>query len=727
MTTAKQPVSQQASFKVEGMDCLSCVQTVEAAVNRMPGITALNLNFTAEKMRVTFDPAQTRLEDFARVIQPLGYTVRWLEEKTAGQPLEPETAHNHEAHHDHSEEFAAGTPWWQTRSGRPVLVSGGLLVAAWLFGQLEPNLGTWGYILATTLGGWTFARKAYQGASVGNPWTINTLMSVAALGAILIGQAAEAATVVFLFAVGELLEGVAAGRARAGIRALTALAPKTAFVLHGDHEHEVAADSLEIGQTVRVKPGGRVPADGIILSGSSALDDSPITGESVPVNKSIGDTVYAGSINADGLITVRVDRAASDNTVARIIRMVEEAENSQAPTARFIDRFSRVYTPGVMLVAALVIVIPPLLLGGAWHEWIYKGLSLLLIGCPCALLISVPAAVTSGISSGARRGILIKGGATLEAMGTVKTIAFDKTGTLTAGKPSVTDTIPLSGDEASLLRLAGAVETASSHPLAGAIVAKAKALKLELPAVEEAGALQGKAATARIGGLEYAVGSPKYAAGLEPLSAETQTQIATLERAGKTVVVLLAGSEAVGLIALRDEPRADARAAIAGLKTLGVSSLMLTGDNARTGNAIAAELGLEVKAELMPEDKLALIGALKIQGKVGMIGDGINDAPALAAADIGIAMGGGTDVALETADAALLRNRVGDVVDLVRLSRATMGNITQNIVIALGLKVIFLVTTLLGITSLWMAILADTGATVLVTANALRLLRYRFR
>lgn len=408
---------------------------------------------------------------------------------------------------------------------------------------------------------------------------------------------------------------------------------------------------------------------------------------------------------------------------------MEEAESSKAPTARFIDRFSRIYTPLVMLVSALVILVPPLLLGGAWQEWIYKGLSLLLIGCPCALLISVPAAITSGLSSGARRGLLIKGGAALETLGSVKTVAFDKTGTLTVGKPRVTQIVAFAGAELEILRLAASVEASSSHPLAQAILEKAKSEKLELAQVEGAQAVQGKAAIATLGGRILAVGSPRYALELGTLTDEVKTQTAALEEQGQTVVVLLENGNAKGLIALRDEARADAPEAILALKKLGLDSVMLTGDNARTGNAIGKILGLEVEAELLPQDKLERIRNLQKGGKVAMIGDGINDAPALAQSDVGLAMGGGTDVALETADGALLRvgatGGVMGVVEAVQLSRATMSNIRQNIVIALGLKLLFLVTTLTGATGLWMAILADTGATVLVTVNALRLLGWR--
>ena len=525
--------------------------------------------------------------------------------------------------------------------------------------------------------------------------------------------------------VGELLEGVAAGRARAGIQALAALAPKTALLLDGAQPREVPADALQVGQTVQVNPGARVPADGTILTGTSSLDDSPVTGESVPVVKGPGDAVYAGSINTDGTLQLRVDKAAADNTIARIIHMVEEAEGSKAPTARFIDRFSRYYTPVVVLVSALVALVPPLFFGGLWHDWLYKGISLLLIGCPCALVLSVPASITSAISAGTRRGLLIKGGGALETIGSVRTIAFDKTGTLTAGRPRVTDIVGDQVGRAEVLRLAAAVESGSSHPLAKAITAAAQQEGVTIPAAQGAQALPGKGASATVEGRALSVSSPRHAAELAPLSPALLSTITAFEEQGRTAVVLLEGATPLGVLAIRDEPRPDARAALARLKDLGIQTVMLTGDNTRTGQAIGRDLGLDVQAELLPEDKLRLIASYKAQGGVAMVGDGINDAPALAQSDVGIAMGGGTDVALETADAALLRERVSGVADLVALSRATMGNIKVNIAFALGLKAIFLVTTLLGYTNLWMAILADTGATALVTANALRLLRWK--
>jgi Cd2+/Zn2+-exporting ATPase len=408
------------------------------------------------------------------------------------------------------------------------------------------------------------------------------------------------------------------------------------------------------------------------------------------------------------------------------VRLVEEAQESKAPTERFIDRFSRYYTPGVLVVGALVAILPPLLFGGGWNEWIYKGLAILLIGCPCALVISTPAAVAAGLSAGARRGMLMKGGAVLEGFGGITAVAFDKTGTLTEGRPVVTDVVAYGRTEREVLSAAAALEQGSSHPLAIAILGKAKADKAPIPPAFGAKAVPGKGVEGNVGGVALFLASATAAAKRASLSPEQGSLIEDLNGQGKTVSVLLAGDAVTGLIAMRDEPREDAKAGLGALKNLGIRTVMLTGDNRKTAEAIAAGLGIEARAELLPQDKQRIVGEMRKEGhKVAKVGDGINDAPALAAADIGIAMGGGADVALETADAAILHGRVEDVSRMVRLSRAVMANIKQNIAVALGLKAVFLVTTVIGVTGLWPAILADTGATVLVTANAMRLLRWK--
>ncbi|WP_424135525.1 heavy metal translocating P-type ATPase [Roseomonas chloroacetimidivorans] len=570
------------------------------------------------------------------------------------------------------------------------------------------------------------ARRAFVAARFGTPFSIEMLMVIAALGATIIGATEEAAMVVLLFLVGELLEGVAATRARASIQALTTLLPATALLERDGRTEPVPAGSLAVGNTILVRPGDRIAADGEILDGESAIDEAPVTGESTPKHKGVGERVFAGTVNGDGVLRLRVTAAAEDNTIARVVRLVEEAQESKAPTERFIDRFSRYYTPAVLAVGALVAVAPPLFLGGGWAEWVYKGLAILLIGCPCALVISTPAAIAAGLSAGARRGLLMKGGAVLEALGRIDAIALDKTGTLTEGRPRVTDLIPAEGDASALLARAAALEAGSSHPLALAILARAEADRIAVPPVSGAAALGGKGVVGRVNGESLFLASPVAASMRATIPPDWQARIAALNEEGKSVSVLLADDRLAGLIAMRDEPRTDARAGLDALKRAGVRPVMLTGDNRRTAEAIGAALGLPVRAELLPEDKQRIVREMQGQGRrVAKVGDGINDAPALAAADIGIAMGGGTDVALETANAAVLHGRMLDLSRMVELSRRTMANIHQNIAIALGLKAVFLVTTILGVTGLWPAILADTGATVLVTANAMRLLAVR--
>ena len=441
--------------------------------------------------------------------------------------------------------------------------------------------------------------------------------------------------------------------------------------------------------------------------------------------KAEGATVLAGSVNAAGTLEVRVSKAASDNTIARIIRLVEEAQEAKAPTARFIERFSAVYTPAAVVVAALVAVGPPLLFGMEWTTWIYRALALLLVACPCALVLSTPAAIASGFAVGARRGLLVKGGGALEAAGTVRTVAWDKTGTLTEGCPRVTDILVLDGSERTLLGLAASVESGSSHPLGRAILQRAASDGIPLRQAKDSLAVPGRAVEATVTGKRIGVGSPGWASRVMPIPPDAQQRLSAWESEGKTVVAVTVDGAVAGLVAVRDEPRADAAAGIRMLRDMGVTSVMLTGDNPRTARAIAAGLGMEVRAGLLPGDKLREVAALKAKGPAAMVGDGINDAPALATATVGIAMGGGTDVALETADAAILNGRVADVAALVGLSRATMANIRQNVAVALGLKAVFMVTTLAGVTGLWPAVLADTGATVLVTLNALRVLGWR--
>ncbi len=718
--------AEKLKFRVGGMDCAACVTKIENAVGRLPGVAEVGVSLAAGTMTVRTD-APLAKGAIEREVKALGYSI--------GSSAAPKVAkhdhdHDHEDGHDYGDDHGAPIdgPWWRTRKAILTFLCGGALLAAYLVGRVLPDIGHWAFLVAMLVGLVPVAQRALAAAVRGTPFSIETLMTIAAMGAVFIGATEEAATVVLLFLVGELLEGVAAGRARASIKGLANLVPKLALVEQDGGTVEVPAEQVSVGSIIMVRPGDRVAADGVIVEGQSSLDEAPVTGESVPRSKGVGDEVFAGTINSEAVLRVRVTAAAADNTIARVVRLVEEAQESKAPTERFIDRFSRWYTPGVLVAGALVTIVPPLLFGQAWDEWIYKGLAILLIGCPCALVISTPAAIAAGLSAGAKRGLLMKGGAVLEGLREIDTVALDKTGTLTVGKPVVTDVIGLGRSESEVLSLAGALETGSSHPLALAILDRAKADRVPLPPAAGAKAVAGKGVTGSVGGLELFLASPGAADAVAPIDAALRDRIGALNDEGKTVSVLLAGGEIAGLLAIRDEPRADAANALARLKADGITTVMLTGDIGRTAAAIGSGLGIEVRAELLPEDKQRIVRELQSAGrKVAKVGDGINDAPALAAADIGIAMGGGTDVALETADAAILHGRVGDIANMIALSKATMGNIWQNITVALGLKAVFLVTTIIGITGLWPAILADTGATVLVTLNAMRLLGWKGR
>jgi len=727
----------QAKYRVGGMDCASCASKIDTAVRRLPGVEDVAVSVTAGTMTVSHD-GSSDLGAIEKRVTGLGYSVvpMPLGKQSAPAPS-PHAHHDHDHaghdhfHHDHAEieglhghdHTPMDGPWWKSRKGQLTILSGIAFAVAYAAGHLLPQISAYAFTVAMLIGLIPIARRAVMAALAGTPFSIEMLMTIAAVGAVIINAAEEAAAVVFLFLVGELLEGVAAGRARASIQSLTTLVPKSALLEENGATREVPAEALAVGSIILVRPGDRISADGIIVSGESAIDESPVTGESVPVRKGPDETVFAGTVNGDTALRIRVTAAAADNTIARVVKLVEEAQESKAPTERFIDRFSRYYTPGVVAVAALVAILPPLVAGGAWGEWVYKGLAILLIGCPCALVISTPAAIAASLSSGARRGLLLKGGAVLEGLGKITAVALDKTGTLTEGKPKVTDILAFgSFTEAQVLSRAAVLERSSSHPLALAILNRAAADKVPVPPAFEVAAIPGKGMTGRVGGEQLDLFSP--AAVREQLSPEQDSAIQALNDQGKTVSILLVNGGIAGVIAMRDEPRDDAAAGLKALTARGVKVVMLTGDNARTAKAIGEQLGIEVRAELMPEDKQRIVGELKREGfTVAKVGDGINDAPALAAADIGIAMGGGTDVALETADAAILHGRVGDVAAMIALSQRTMRNIFQNITIALGLKAVFLVTTIIGITGLWPAILADTGATVLVTINALRLLR----
>ncbi|MDE9541018.1 zinc/cadmium/mercury/lead-transporting ATPase [Xenorhabdus bovienii] len=692
--------NQRFNWIIHGMDCPSCAGKIENAVKKLPEAKQVKVLFTTEKLVVDADSDIRAAVEQA--VKQAGFEIKQTDSTTKLPP-----AANH----------------WKTFS--PILILIALMVISWGITKINPPAGQIAFIVTTLIGLYPVATKAIKLIRSGTPFAIETLMSVAAIGALFIDATAEAAMVILLFKVGEVLESYAAGRARRGVSALMALVPEQALLVTGGEKKTVPAADLRPGDIIEIAPGARLPTDAELLSPFASFDESALTGESIPVERQQGEKVAAGCLSVDSAVQMRVISEPGHNAIDRILQLIEEAEERRAPIERFIDRFSRIYTPLIILFSVLVVVIPPLLLAEPWETWIYRGLTLLLIGCPCALVISTPAAITSALAAATRRGALIKGGAALEQLGSVTTIALDKTGTLTEGKPRVTEIEPVESISVeTLLALAGAVESGSHHPLAKAILNAAENKGVTVVEAEHRKALAGIGVEGRLSGQKILVAAP----GRLPentLSTAWKQRVTELESSGKTAVAVVQGEQFVGLIAMQDTLRQDAIDAIRALKKQGINAVMLTGDNPRAAAAIADQLGIDYRAGLLPEDKVKAVTELNEKHHTMMVGDGINDAPAMKAASIGVAMGSGTDVALETADAALTHNRLTGLPEMITLSRTTHYNIRQNITIALGLKAIFLITSLLGITGLWMAVLADSGATALVTANAIRLLRVK--
>jgi len=728
-------------FQVEGLDCADCALHLEEALRRTPGVAEVSLDFSLARLRVVPEAGAQVAPVVERVAKEMGQT---LQPERAGAGEEAQAGEQ------------AGQPWrvWLRRHRRDVMaaVAGVLIVVAAgsdLLGLAEPVVAGL-YIAAIVCGGFYVARAGWTGLRMARSLDMNALMTIAAAGSIFVGEWAEGAVAMFLFALGNSLEGYTMDRARNAIRGLIKLSPRRATVLHGSEETQVGVEELEIGDRILVRPGERVPMDGAVLSGESAVNQAPITGESVPVDKGPGDEVFAGTVNGQGALTVRVTHLAADTTIARIIRMVEEAQAQKAPSQRFVDRFARVYTPIVIAVAAAVAIVPPLAgwLSGAFSapfgEWFYRALVLLVIACPCALVISTPVSIVSAIASAARAGVLIKGGAYLEALGALKVIAFDKTGTLTAGRPQVVEVRCIEHQTGApwsecstcrdVLAVAAAVERRSEHPLARAIVqaAEEQGMMATLPVAEGVQAVAGRGVQGKVDGRRVTVGSHTYIHQAYPDQAhhEVCDAIDAAQAAGQTAMVVSDDRDGVmGYIVVADTLRAGVAEVMAALKRIGIErTVMLTGDNEATARAVAAAAQVdEVQAGLLPEQKVAAVEALLASyGAVAMVGDGVNDAPALARASVGIAMGAaGTDTALETADVALMADDLGKLPFAVRLSRRARGIIRQNVALSLGIKAVFLVLAVAGVATLWMAVFADMGASLIVTFNGMRLLRER--
>ena len=686
-----------------------------ASVQQLPGVRSAEINFASGILTVEFDPSAAPLARVVALVRAAGHGIEPLGGATTEQPPQR---------------------WWaRHRAAVAVSAAGALIALAWVLGAAGASEGaqTAAYALAIIAGGTLTWRRALISLRA-RMLDMNVLMSIAVLGAAAIGEWQEGATVIFLFALGGWLEARALTRTRRSIRDLMDLAPPHARVRRDGEELLLPPEDVRIGDLLVVRPGERVALDGTIVVGASAFDEAAITGESIPVDHSAGGHVFAGSLNTSGLVEVEVTAIAGDSTLARIIYLVEEAQAAKAPAQQLVDRFSRWYTPIVVVLAVLVAVAPPVAGAafgwevGTFSSWLYRALVLLVISCPCALVVSTPVAIVSAITRATKDGLLVKGGAYLELASRVRAVAFDKTGTLTRGKPAVVTVAGRHGhDRAHVLATAATLEQHSNHPLARAVVEAARAEGFPPALAAEFEELPGRGVTAVVGERRIALGSPSFARELGALDAETDGLIETSERTGATVLVLIEDGAAAGFIALADELRDEARASVRALHAAGVEHVvMLTGDNERTAAAIADRAGVTGHmARLLPEDKTAAVRRLRERyGVVAMVGDGINDAPALAAADIGIAMGAaGSDAAIETADVALMRDDLMALAGFLRLGKRTVANITQNVTVSVAVKLAVLVLAVFGTATLWMAVLADTGVALLVILNGLRLLR----
>ncbi|MFG7104958.1 heavy metal translocating P-type ATPase [Burkholderia pseudomallei] len=709
----------RSAFRIMQMDCPTEETLIRKKLSAMSEVAALEFNLMQRMLAVEHVPGAEA--GIAAAIRSLGMTPEQADAGASGRGALPAPAD-------------APRPWW------PLAVAGVAAAASeaatWL--QLPVWLAAALALAAVATCGLGTYRKGWIALTNGN-LNINALMSIAVTGAMAIGQWPEAAMVMVLFTVAELIEARSLDRARNAIQSLMRLAPDTVTLRQPDGTWQpVDAAQVALGAIVRVKPGERIGLDGEIVAGRSTVNQAPITGESLPVEKTEGDAVYAGTINEAGSFEYRVTAVASNTTLARIIHAVEEAQGAKAPTQRFVDSFARVYTPIVFAIALVVAIAPPLVLDGAWRDWIYRALVLLVIACPCALVISTPVTIVSGLAAAARRGILVKGGVYLEQGRRLAWLALDKTGTITRGKPVQTDFEMRAADvDAALVRgLAASLAARSDHPVSQAVAAASaaqagaggvpRAKPASFADVADFEAIPGRGVRGKIDGVPYWLGNHRLVEELDCCTSALEARLDELERQGKTVVMLIDGARVLGLFAVADTVKDTSRAAVAELHALGIKTAMLTGDNPHTAQAIAQQVGIDdARGNQLPQDKLAAVEALAAGGRaVGMVGDGINDAPALARADIGFAMGAmGTDTAIETADVALMDDDLRKIPAFVRLSRATHRVLVQNIAFALAVKAVFVGLTVAGMGTMWMAVFADAGASLIVVGNGLRLLR----
>lgn len=687
-------------FDVSGMDCAECARTVEAGVGRLPGVTSATVHFGSGTMSVVPSDGVTEGEILAAVAR-------------AGYRALPR-----------SRAVAAATPvWWRERRTLEVIVAALLWVLGLVLHQTGAETAVAGapFLGAMVLAGYPVIRAAWFSLRARRA-DMNVLMTVAAFGALPLGEWEEGSSVLILFSLGLLLQRRTLERTRRAVQALMRLTPEEATVLRDGREQRLPVDAVRPGDRVLVRPGERVPVDGIVLSGVSELDQSAITGESIPVEVGGGGRVLAGAMNGGGRLEVEATRPASASMVAGIVRLIEEAQASQAPSQAFVDRFAAIYTP-VVVAGAFALAVAGGVWSGEWRDWIFRALVLLVVACPCALVISTPVSLVAAIGSAARRGVLFKGGNTIEALATVRVVAFDKTGTLTHGRPTVEEIVGFSNLPADrLLALAAAVERGATHPIARGIVGAAERDSLPVHAAEDVRSEPGRGVSGRVEGARVDVLNPRA---LASLRSEQREAIERLQESGAVAVVVLIDGEPAGVIALRDPARDNAASTIRRLRAMGVRSVMLSGDAGRVARRIGGRVGVdEVRAELLPAGKVEAVRELTAQAPVAMVGDGINDAPALATASVGVAMGvAGSDAAIEAAGVALMHDDLTGVPAAIGLARATMRVIRQNVAVSIGVKAVFLLLTLAGVTNLWLAVLADMGTSLLVTLNALRLVR----
>ncbi len=696
-------------YRVEGLSCTNCAAKFEKNVSQIPKVTDAKVNFGAGKISIEGEA-----------------TIAEIEAAGAFENLKVQSEHDTEPRIETKEPFVKRN--WN------LLVSLFLIILA-LGSQVvngEDALLTEGlFILAIIIGGFSLFKEGFSDLLKLN-FSMESLMTIAIIGAAIIGEWTEGSIVVILFAISEALERFSMDKARQSIRSLMDIAPKEALIRRNNVEQMINVSKIEVGDIMIIKPGQKIAMDGQVIKGHSSVNQAAITGESVPIEKNINDDIFAGTINEEGALEVKVTKHVNDTTIAKIIHLVEEAQGERAPAQAFVDKFAKYYTPTIMVIAALIVIVPPLFFNGDWNTWLYQGLSLLVVGCPCSLVISTPVSIVSAIGNSAKNGVLVKGGIYLEEIGGLKAIAFDKTGTLTKGTPTVTDfTTVDSKDEEKYFSIITALESYSQHPLASAILKEAdnRAISYKSVVVDEFTSITGKGIQGNIEGITYLVGSPKLFESILTDNSKIIENYQRLQQQGKTAMLLGTDKQILAGIAVADELRESSKAVIEKLHDLGIEhTIMLTGDNATTAQSIGKQTGVtEIKGDLMPQDKLDYIKSLKeTYGKVAMVGDGINDAPALAASTVGIAMGGaGTDTALETADVALMGDDLQKLPFIVKLSRQTLRIIKQNITFSLGIKLLALLLVVPGWLTLWIAILADMGATILVTLNGLRLMKVK--